>query len=488
MNPFTLVSGGVLHGERYDFRKVTMLDLIQAAWQVEPETVIGGPNWLEFDRFDVAGKAPAGTPPETVRLMLQSMLAERFHLAVHKDMRPLPAFALSKGNGKPKMTASAGGTNSGCTFMSQRAGSTVMAWSCRNITMAAFAPWVRETGSEYLKEPVVDETGLEGSWDFDIQWTRRSALLPAGAERTTVYDAISRQLGLNLTLQDAPAPVLVVDKVEKPSPNAPDVAQKLPPRQLAFEVADVKLNKTDEPDSWKYTRGGGIELRHARLDIAMGFAWDISTVHTHDWIFGFPKGADSTLIDVEAKAAKQPNGPAHGNSGYDDDLRAMLRALLTERFGIKWHYENRPVEAYSIVAAKPKLKKADSANRASCHDARNLANDPRDANPLLASVVSCRNVTIAQFASTLQKLDDFQFAYPVEDATGLDGRWDFDLSFTPGEMYRNSLRGSGGPAAEPNGAVSFPDAVSKLGLRLEKRKRMLPVVVIDHMELTPTGN
>jgi len=64
MNPFTLVSGGVMHGDRYDLRKATMLDLIQAAYHVESETVIGGPNWLEFDRFDIAGKAPAGTPPE----------------------------------------------------------------------------------------------------------------------------------------------------------------------------------------------------------------------------------------------------------------------------------------------------------------------------------------------------------------------------------------------------------------------------------------
>lgn len=45
MNPFTLVSGGVLHGDRYDLRKATMLDLIQNAYQAEPETIIGGPNW-----------------------------------------------------------------------------------------------------------------------------------------------------------------------------------------------------------------------------------------------------------------------------------------------------------------------------------------------------------------------------------------------------------------------------------------------------------
>jgi uncharacterized protein (TIGR03435 family) len=75
-NPYTLMSGGVLRGERYDLRKATMLELISVAYNVDQAIVLGGPNWLEFDRFDVAGKAPQGTPPDTVRLMLRSLLAD----------------------------------------------------------------------------------------------------------------------------------------------------------------------------------------------------------------------------------------------------------------------------------------------------------------------------------------------------------------------------------------------------------------------------
>ena len=70
MNPYTFVSGGVLRGERYDLRKATVLDLIQIAYNLDPDTVLGGPNWLEFDQFDIAAKAPARTPPATIRLML----------------------------------------------------------------------------------------------------------------------------------------------------------------------------------------------------------------------------------------------------------------------------------------------------------------------------------------------------------------------------------------------------------------------------------
>jgi hypothetical protein len=69
-NPFTVISGGVLRGERYESSKASVLDMIRIAWDVDPDIVSGGPDWLEFDRFDIAAKAPAGTPPSTVRLML----------------------------------------------------------------------------------------------------------------------------------------------------------------------------------------------------------------------------------------------------------------------------------------------------------------------------------------------------------------------------------------------------------------------------------
>src|SRR5215469_13458875 len=64
LNPYTFVSGGVLRGERYDLRKATVLDMIQFAYGISPDSILGGPNWLEFDRFDIAAKAPAGTTPD----------------------------------------------------------------------------------------------------------------------------------------------------------------------------------------------------------------------------------------------------------------------------------------------------------------------------------------------------------------------------------------------------------------------------------------
>ena len=95
-NPF--VSGGVLRSGRYELRKATMVDLITRAYDVDAAKVLGGPSWLETDRFDVIATAPPATPPETIRLMLQALLAERFKLAIHKDSKSLPTFALTVGN------------------------------------------------------------------------------------------------------------------------------------------------------------------------------------------------------------------------------------------------------------------------------------------------------------------------------------------------------------------------------------------------------
>jgi uncharacterized protein (TIGR03435 family) len=77
-NPTPFMTGGVLRGGRYNLRNATMMDLITTAYNIDADTVFGGPDWLEFDRFEVVAAAPAATPRPTLRLMLQSLLADRF--------------------------------------------------------------------------------------------------------------------------------------------------------------------------------------------------------------------------------------------------------------------------------------------------------------------------------------------------------------------------------------------------------------------------
>jgi uncharacterized protein (TIGR03435 family) len=481
-NQYTEMSGG-FRGARYDLRNATMLELIGIAWDVDPPKVVGGPSWLEWNRFDVVAKAPPSTTPETIKLMLQVLLVDRFKLAIHKDTRSLAAFALTTGKSVPKLKKADGSGSAGC----QSALSSVI--SCRNMTMQAFAESLRGMARDYLTEPVANLTGLEGVWDFDLKWNGRSQILPAGADRVTIFDAIDKQLGLTLELRNVPAAVIVVDHVtEKPTPNPPGVAQILPPRQLEFEVAEVRMSRPDETGGYRFSPSGRLEIQAYPLKILISLAWNIDYEHADEMIAGAPKWIGSKQFDILAKTSPGASGPK--GYGYpDDDLRMMLRALLIDRFKMKTHYEDRLVNAYTLVAVKPKLKKADPSNRASCKEAGAVPNDPRDANPRLRLLFTCRNTTMAQLAGQLQGIASDYLAYDVVDATGIGGAWDFSLSFS----WKGDLLGGADADADstrdPTGGVSLFDAIKKqLGLKLEMRKRRMQVLVIDHIEEKPSEN
>src|SRR5262252_9420688 len=83
------MAAGGLRGTRYLVRQATMVDLISLAYDIDNNKVLAGPSWLDLDRFDVSARAPAGSNPEQAKLMLQTLLAERFSLKIHKDSKEL---------------------------------------------------------------------------------------------------------------------------------------------------------------------------------------------------------------------------------------------------------------------------------------------------------------------------------------------------------------------------------------------------------------
>src|SRR5579862_7769309 len=89
--------GGTLHGTRYEIRNASMVDLVSIAYGVDADKVFGGPSWVDYDRFDVFALAPAKTSKESLNLMLQSLLADRFKLVARPESRPLPAIAITQG-------------------------------------------------------------------------------------------------------------------------------------------------------------------------------------------------------------------------------------------------------------------------------------------------------------------------------------------------------------------------------------------------------
>ena len=146
------------------------------------------------------------TTPETLKLMLQTLLADRFKLKVH-NTKPLPVWVLSLGKGKPRLKESDGSGNSGCQGQPQNPAPGTIPYnviSCHNRTMEQFAQDLRNFGGNYLFNPVVDQTGLKGSWDFDLKWTgNRDVVAAAGENGISIFDAVSKQLGLKLEPQKA---------------------------------------------------------------------------------------------------------------------------------------------------------------------------------------------------------------------------------------------------------------------------------------------
>ena len=89
------MKGPSVHGGRYEIRTATMVDLIGKAYGVDGDKVMGGPAWLEMDRYDVVGKLPTGSTAESRKLMLQALLTDRFKLAIRHEVQPMPAYALT---------------------------------------------------------------------------------------------------------------------------------------------------------------------------------------------------------------------------------------------------------------------------------------------------------------------------------------------------------------------------------------------------------
>jgi len=489
------MSGGVLRGGRYDIRNATMVDLVQTAYTMDADKVLGGPSWLELDRFDIVAKAPPTATQDTVKLMLQALLADRFKLVVHTDSKPLPVLALSLGKGKPKLKEASGSGAPGCQGQPQTPQPGVIPKPvvvCRNVTMEAFLPMLRNIAGG--NKPVVDQTGIKGSWDFEITWTPQQLLGLAGADGVSVFDAVDRQLGLKLEEQKAPMPVIYVDSVnQKPAPNPPGVSTSLPPPAPSeFEVADIKPSKPDQQTIGRLQPGGRLDLQSYPLKGLITLAWNINS---DDLLADTPKWMDSAKFDVIAKASTSTNGPSDAPQIDIDDLRVMLQALLKDRFKMKVHMEDRPVPAYVLTAVKPKLQKADPSRRTGCKEGPgDDGKDPRIANPILSRLLTCHNMNIAQLSEQLQYLANGYVHTPVLDSTGLTDAYDFTLSFSAIGVLQNGLpgqqAGAGGTnASDPNGGISLPDAVSKqLGLKMELQKRAMPVLVIDHVEEKPTDN
>jgi uncharacterized protein (TIGR03435 family) len=489
--PSHAVDGGLLGGDRYEWRRATMLDLIRNAYSVDADRVFGGPSWLDYNRYEIVAKAKSGTKPAVLRKMLQSLLADRFHLVLKETAQPVDGYVLTASKGNLKLRPAEGDGSGRCVVGIPLRGNGAPPMNhlqCRNATMAQLIDILHVRTAK----PLQDSTGLEGTWDFDLQYPATNAG-PAGVT-PAIAEGLAA-LGLKLEGGKVPQMALTVQSVdEQPTPNRPGVAAALPRRPSPqFEVASLRpCDNTGGTNPALYDAAGRVTAHCATVLGLIRDAWNLPILQ---WPVGTPKSFEGTTdyshVTILAKA---PEDVPHDR----DNLKAMLRALLIERYQMAVRSEDRPMDTATLVAVKPKLTKADPANRTGC--AREIQPPPegRSTGFSIQTHLVCHNMTMAQFAEQIPAYDTDIF-YPVEDATGLDGTWDFTIDFDPMasrrmmalrmQIFPGSASSSNGQAVEPVGGVNLEDAIRKqLGLELKISKKPQPVLVIDHMLEKPTGN
>jgi uncharacterized protein (TIGR03435 family) len=371
--------------------------------------------------------------------------------------------------------------------------------SCHNLTADQIAENLHSMANGYLTNQVINQTGLTGAFDFDLKWTSRGNLAKQGSDGITIFDAVDK-LGLKLEAKTAQLPVIVVDKVdEKPTPNAPGLDKALPPPPPAeFDVVVLKPSKPDARLGADFT-ANQIKASGLTVKFMIAYAWQLNA-NDDDLIQNAPKWLSQDKWDLLAKAAPEAQsiGP-DGKPQLDEDLLPhMVQALLADRFQMKYHMEDRTIEAFTLVAANPHMTKADPINRTGCKEGPGPdGKDPRIANPILGRLIHCQNMTMAQLADQLPNLANGYVFTPVLDSTGLKDAYDFTLSFSTAGQLRSAAPPPAGtqPSSDPNAAVdptgglSLPDAIYKqLGVKMIKEKRPSPVLVIDHIEEKPTDN
>lgn len=180
---------------------------IMAAYYLRPHQVLGGPEWLDTERFDIVGKAEDKSGDGPLQQMLQALLAERFKLTFHRDTRMMQAFVLDAPKGDGKLTKS----GSGGRKSSHGRGDLVL----ENSTMDHLA----DALSRQLDLPVVNQTSIEGVFNLKLRWTPENIVNPPAEAPPPIYTAIQEQLGLRLRSQKAPIEVFVIDSAEKPGEN-----------------------------------------------------------------------------------------------------------------------------------------------------------------------------------------------------------------------------------------------------------------------------
>ena len=461
------------------------------------ERLLGVPEWAGRERFTI--EAIAGRPVTAADLqrMLRRVLVERFGLRVHLEQREQTAYRLTLARADRRLGPNLKRAEEGTCEESRRprGGGEWGTQELRCVTIDLLALDL----AERLGRPVIDQTGLTGIFDGTLTYSPSaeelavmyrltpSELPPAAFTGPSLTTALTEQLGLELESTRAAIDVLVVDAIDRPTPNdapGPGIAAAADgQRPAAFDVASVRLNRSGS----EISRGPIIQpgnrflaqnvMTRVLITTAYGLRWD--------QVVGGPAWLDSDHWDVEARA---------GEDATVDDVRAMLRTLLAERFGLTARRETRQRDIY--VLTRPGTTRDTPGLRAAatpCTPIRPPGRlpiaapgtpGPEGEPPVsLGSPSTCERFTFPGYIGARQiGMPEFatlltMFAgRSVLDRTGMSGDYDVDLTFAPN------------PAAAADDFAPLPTAVQdQLGLRLEATRGPVDVLVIERID-RPAAN
>lgn len=224
-NPSDPIDMVVSQGGRLTITNFKLSQLIERAYGVEDFQIVGGPVWIRQDRYSIIATPPDSSqsrsfspvrgrdlPPQEELLMLQALLADRFHLKLHRETKDGTVYALVVSSKGQKLHPAKNPDDRplvGSGFNGDRDSPIVTYYiSGQNVSM----PFLAAKLAVFLHRPVTDRTGLTGSFDFKFDYAE-------GNDNVFLFAALQKELGLKLESKKGPIEILVIDHGEKPSAN-----------------------------------------------------------------------------------------------------------------------------------------------------------------------------------------------------------------------------------------------------------------------------
>jgi uncharacterized protein (TIGR03435 family) len=228
--------------DRFIRQKITLSQLLVYAYDVSAFQVEGGDEWTRTSRFDVEAKAAERPSADQMRTMVKRLLAERFRLRLHSETKELPRYKLLKARADGRLgdrlrpsnldcaaTTSApdyklpsgllaGGEVPPCIVMLRVNGSGTPTITMRGTSISRLARVLEDRAGRII----IDKTGLGGAYDVDFEWELPSRSGPPTTlprESLSLFTVLEEQLGLKLESERGPVDVLVIDHVERPTPD-----------------------------------------------------------------------------------------------------------------------------------------------------------------------------------------------------------------------------------------------------------------------------